>query len=62
MASALVEAALEAVPSGAGMSPAKEAVKHATAKDRRLKRAIYHLGLKLIVNHLNERYAQEHQL
>lgn len=62
MAYALVEAALEVPQSGTEINNAKEAVNFAIGNDRHLKRAFYHLGLQLIVNHLNELYAGEHKL
>lgn len=62
MAYALVEAAMEVPKPGTEINNAKEAVSLAIGKDRRLKRAFYHLGLQLIVNHLNEIYAKEHQI
>lgn len=62
MAYALVEAALGVAQFGTQINNAEEAVSLAIAKDRRLKRAFYHLGLQLIVNHLNELYVKDHQL
>lgn len=62
MAYALVEAALKVPQPGTEINNTKEAVSHAIGKDRRLKRALYHLGLQLIVNHLNALYIEGHQL
>ena len=62
MAYALVETALEVRQSGTEIKRAKEAVRLAIENDHRLKRAFYHLSLQLILNHLNELYAKEHQL
>jgi hypothetical protein len=62
IAQALVSAALGTLENKREIDDTLEAIKLATRKDRRLKRAFFRLGLQLMAKHVNEVYFDEHQI